>query len=406
MKRIDTPGKRWGFLALALFLAALALAHGVRRPPDADKAGGGGGVPLDVALAARVFPEAVSTRLARDGGWTVVVDGDAQPLGAVASSSPEMDGILGYAGPVPVLIGVNPAGLVQRIVLLDNQETPGFVRRVERAGFLGKWSGLSVSQAAALEVDAVSMATLTSSAIAQSIRGRLARLDGLPMEEMEARPASGFFALTFGPLDAAILVLMAGAIGLFLRVGVLKNPRVFRVVRVGLLLASVVLLGWVGASMISMALIEGWAVAGRIHGGAGLALLVLAAVAFPLLASRNLYCQTLCPFGALQELLWTLSPRKRHLPHPVSHRLRRVRYLLLLAVVLSMIAGRGLAPDLQEPFSAFRWQAAGWAARGIAALALAFTLLGFHRPWCSYFCSSGALLDAIRKTPKPEKEIP
>lgn len=406
MKRSGTPSNRWGILALALFLAALALAHGVRRPPDADEAGGASGVPLDVALAARVFPAAASTRLARDGGWTVVYDGNAQRLGAVVSSSPEMDAILGYAGPVPVLIGVNPSGLVERIVLLDNRETPGFVRRVERAGFLEQWAGLSVAQAAALEVDAVSMATLTSSAIAQSIRGRLARLDGLPIEEMEARPGAGFLALSFGPLDAAILVLMAAAIGLFLRVGVLKNPRVFRVARMGLLLASVALLGGVGASMVSMALIEGWAVAGRIHGGAGLALLVLAAVAFPPLAGRNLYCQTLCPFGALQELLWTLSPRKRHLPHPVSHRLRRIRYVLLLAVVLSMIAGRGLSPDLQEPFSAFRWQAAGVPALVLAGLALLASALGFHRPWCSYFCSSGALLDAIRKNPKPERATP
>jgi polyferredoxin len=80
--------------------------------------------------------------------------------------------------------------------------------------------------------------------------------------------------------------------------------------------------------------------------------------------------------------------------------LRNVRYVLLVAVVLSLVAGRGLAPDWQEPFSAFRWAAAGWPARIIAILALLAAVLGIHRPWCSYFCSTGALLDAIRKTPK------
>jgi hypothetical protein len=139
-----------------------------------------------------------------------------------------------------VLIGADLEGQIRRIVLLENRETPGFVRRVERAGFLEKWSGLSVAQAAALDVDAVSMATMTSSAIARSVKGRLAMLDGLLLEEADGRPGSGVFALSFGPMDAAILVLVAAAILLFLRVGVLKNPRVFRVARAGMLAASVV----------------------------------------------------------------------------------------------------------------------------------------------------------------------
>ena len=384
---------------LVLILAALALAHAVRRGPSTPAAGTGE-APLGAETAARVFPGTVATRLAAGGGWTLCLDAEGNRLGAVASSQPHLDGILGYGGPVPVLIGADREGTICRIVLLDNRETPGFVRRVERAGFLEKWAGLSVAKAAALEVDAVSMATLTSSAIARSVKGRLAMLDGVPMEEADGRPGSGVFALSFGPMDAAILVLVAAAVLLFLRVGVLKNPRVFRVARAGMLMASVALLGVAGATMVSMALIEGWAVAGRIHGGAGVALLVLAAVAFPLVAGRNLYCHTLCPFGALQELLGMLAPRKRHLPHPVSRRLRYVRYVLLVAVVLSMIAGRGLVPDWQEPFSAFRWAAAGWPARIMAVLALLAAVMGIHRPWCSYFCSSGALLDAIRKTPK------
>jgi len=384
---------------LLLFLAALALAHAVRHAPDSS-APVSGEAPLGAEMAAQVFPGTAATRLAAGGGWTLCLDKDGNRLGAVAASRPHMDGILGHGGPVPVLIGADLEGQIRRIVLLENRETPGFVRRVERAGFLEKWSGLSVAQAAALDVDAVSMATMTSSAIARSVKGRLAMLDGMPMEEADGRPGSGVFALSFGPLDAAILVLVAAAVLLFLRVGVLKNPRVFRVARAGMLAASVALLGVAGATMVSMALIEGWAVAGRIHGGAGVALLVLAAVAFPLVAGRNLYCHTLCPFGALQELLGMLSPRKRHLPHPVSRRLRNVRYVLLVAVVLSLVAGRGLAPDWQEPFSAFRWAAAGWPARIIAILALLAAVLGIHRPWCSYFCSTGALLDAIRKTPK------
>jgi polyferredoxin len=254
-------------------------------------------------------------------------------------------------------------------------------------------------------VDAVSMATLTSSAIARSIRGRLAMLAGSPLTD-ERAPAPGWSLEAIRGLDGAILALIAWAILLTWRIGPFRHPRVHRVARVGLSIASVGLLGWVGATMFSMALIEGWALAGRVHGGTGIVLLAGVVLAFPLLTGRNVYCQGLCPFGAAQELLWKISPRRRHLPHAVSHRLRRVRDVLLLAVVLSMIAGRGLSPEWQEPFSAFRWAAAGWPARLLAGLALALSLVGFHRPWCSYFCSSGALLDWIRKTRKLERKTP
>ncbi|MDD2520605.1 MAG: hypothetical protein PHR34_06590, partial [Kiritimatiellae bacterium] len=119
---------------LLLFLAALALAHAVRHAPDSS-APVSGEAPLGAEMAAQVFPGTVATRLAAGGGWTLCLDTDGNRLGAVAASRPHMDGILGHGGPVPVLIGADLEGQIRRIVLLENRETPGFVRRVERAGF-------------------------------------------------------------------------------------------------------------------------------------------------------------------------------------------------------------------------------------------------------------------------------
>ncbi len=398
---------RWrGRVVFALFLASLALVHAVRRPgPAADAAGKAEGA-LDLEMVRRIFPEAAGVRLAGAGGWTLAYGPDGRRLGAVVCTSPDMDAVTGYAGPVPVLIGVDPEGIIAGLLLLENHETSGFVRRVDRAGFLNHWLGLPLAEAKQLEVDAVSMATLTSTAIARSIRGRLAMLEGLPLAEAEARAGGGIAWQMFCGRDAAIAALVLAVALSAWRAGPLKNARVFRAARTGIQIASVALLGFVWASMFSMALLEGWAVAGRIHGGAGVFLLAVVVLGFPVATGRNLYCQGLCPFGSAQELLWKLSPRKRHLPHAVSHRLRGVRYALLAAVILSMIAGRGLSPEWQEPFSAFRWAAASWPARILAGLALLVAAAGYHRPWCSYFCSSGALLDLIRKTPKSERKAP
>jgi Na+-translocating ferredoxin:NAD+ oxidoreductase RnfG subunit len=115
-----------------------------------------------VETVRRIFPDAAGVRLAKDGGWTHVYGPDGRRLGAVAGTSPDLDAVTGYAGPVPVLIGVELDGTIGKIVLLENRETAGFVRRVERAGFLEQWTGLSVAEAEKREVDAVSMATLTS----------------------------------------------------------------------------------------------------------------------------------------------------------------------------------------------------------------------------------------------------
>lgn len=390
--------KRIGILALALFLGVLVLAHVVRRAPSSGEgAHGASARPLEAAVVARAFPNTVSTALAPGSDWTLALDSEGRCLGAVVSSHPGLDGILGHGGPLPLLIGADAQGTIQKIVLLENNETPSFVRRIERSGFLESWTGLGVTQAAALQVDAVSMATLTSSAIARTVRGRLAQLAGSPIAVCPAPLPGRVWRLSFDGWDAAIALVIAMAGVISWRPGILKPERRFRLTRIALLGTSVGVLGFGAARMISLELFENWAVAGRIYGSAGLVLLVLAAVAFSLLTGRNIYCHHLCPFGAAQELVGKLAPRKRCLPAPLSRRLRHMRSLLLIVVMVSILIGRGLAPHLQEPFSAFRAAAAGWPALILAGLALAVSLLGIHRPWCAYFCSTGALLDALRK---------
>lgn len=394
---------RTGVLVFAVFLGALALAHVVRRAPSGTERARASAGPLEAALAARVFPGTVTTTLATSSGWTLALDSAGHCLGAVASSHPDQDSILGHSGPVPLLIGADTEGRIQKIVLLENHETPSFVRRIERAGFLESWTGLAIPQAAELQVDAVSMATLTSSAIVRTVRDRLTQLAGAPLATCPPSLTGRFWHLSFDAWDAAIVLLIGMAGLLSWRPGFLKQSRRFRLARIALLSASVGVLGVGAARMISMELFENWAVTGRIHGPAGVVLGVLTAMAFSLLRGRNAYCHHLCPFGAAQELVGKLAPRRRRLPAPLSRRLRHLRTLLLVVVLLSILTGRGLAPNLQEPFSAFRVMAAGWPALILAGLALAVSLLGIHRPWCAYFCSTGALLDALRKPPRAAK---
>ena len=57
---------------------------------------------------------------------------------------------------------------VEKIELLKNQETPKYVAKVKKA-LLNAWDGLSVKQAKAQQVDAVTGATFTSKALIENV---------------------------------------------------------------------------------------------------------------------------------------------------------------------------------------------------------------------------------------------
>ena len=131
------------------------------------------GVSFDQALA-KAFPAMLSTK--KEGRWTAVYDAQKKLLGYAVASKPASDGIKGYAGETPVMIAFNAKKRIAGVYLLANQETPGFVQRVEQTGYFNSWNGLTVKKAIKKEVDAVSGATLSSGAIARSVQAALKAL--------------------------------------------------------------------------------------------------------------------------------------------------------------------------------------------------------------------------------------
>lgn len=128
---------------------------------------------IDMAIV-RAFPTAKSVNKAAK--WTEVYDSSKQLLGYAVYSKPASDGIKGYAGETPVLVALDSKKVILGVYLLQNQETPRFAKRVEDAGFYKNWNGLTVKQALKKEVDAVSGATFTSRAVAQSVLAALRTL--------------------------------------------------------------------------------------------------------------------------------------------------------------------------------------------------------------------------------------
>ena len=76
--------------------------------------------------------------------------------------------IIGYGGPVPIEVYV-VKGRVADIVLGENSETPRFIKRVY--GIIApNWIGLKLKDAAKAEVDGVTGATYSSSALIENFK--------------------------------------------------------------------------------------------------------------------------------------------------------------------------------------------------------------------------------------------
>ena len=128
---------------------------------------------IDMAIV-RAFPTVKSVKKADK--WTEVYDVDSKLLGYAVYSKPASDGIKGYNGETPLLIALSPKWIILGVWLLPNQETPKFAQQVEAAGFYKNWNGLTVKKALKKEVDAVSGATFTSTAVMKSFRAALEKL--------------------------------------------------------------------------------------------------------------------------------------------------------------------------------------------------------------------------------------
>lgn len=127
---------------------------------------------LPVSEVQAYFGDAAKTK-AIDTAFYEVKDAKGHKLGTVLFSSPYSDDVKGFNGATPLLIALDAKGRIKTVALLENEETPRFVHRVEKGGLYDAWIGLTVDEALNKDVDAVSGATYTSEGVKNSLKTRL-----------------------------------------------------------------------------------------------------------------------------------------------------------------------------------------------------------------------------------------
>ncbi len=350
-----------------------------------------GDSPIAVAEIKGLLPAAVSLRpdsSERDGLF--VLDREGRELGYVVRTQPQCRDITGYSGVTDALIVLDPNWKILGLKVHASEDTKEHVHDVvvDRR-FLKKWNRLSWDAAAELDlkeagIEGVSGATMTSMAIARSVKARLQ----LSRDEIAPRPGWHWAWRDWGMLG----VLGAAA-------GMAFGPvswrlRWRRLYQCGL----IVYVGLIAGDLLAQALLAGWARTGIPWTTApGLVLLAAAALLVPWITRKPLYCHQICPHGAAQELMGKLRPAHWHFQLP-DGAVRGLEYLppalLCLVVLVTMMA---VPLDLAgiEPFDAYLVRSAGIATVAIAVVGL---LASFFVPqaYCRFGCPTGTLLNFVR----------
>lgn len=315
--------------------------------------------------------------------WRVRNEKADADAGVLLTSAPLTGNVSGYAGATPLYIYMDTSGTICAIVAPENEETPGYFDSAKE-GMFAQWVGRNVADVQALKADIVSGATYSSNSLAANMQAALAAYTSRNAEAAEAAAPD---ALTVG-LVAAVLLL-----GLVAAVRFRRN----RPVRVVVLTLNVAVLGFWCGQFLSFNLFYSWAING-VQWQVGLpALLILGvAVAMSLFGHKKHYCAWVCPYGSLQELAWRLPLPKVYVSPSAYRWMSRLRFGVLMLLLLLLWSGFGFGLLAYEPFSVFLLSNA---APAVIVLAAVFVVAGIFIPrlWCRMACPLGTLLDLMEQ---------
>ena len=286
--------------------------------------------------------------------------------------------ISGYAGPVPVEIHIT-GSRIDSVHPLPNDETPGFFKRVLKSGLAESWNGLTLEEAAAMQVDGVTGATFSSKALIANVQSGIA----YAIDSDVAKKSSGT-DITLKAIAVLIVILAGAIIPLFT-----KNSR-YRLVQE---LLNVAVLGFWGGTFIDYAMMLGFFAYGPAMTLASITvlLLLITGIIYPIFRKPGHYCSWICPFGSLQDLAGKASKKKIKLSARTVKALDLFREALWTILLLLLYIGWGTEWIDNELFTAFIVESASIY---VIAIGAAFVILSLfiQRPFCRFVCPTGTIL--------------
>jgi len=314
--------------------------------------------------------------------FKIVNDSEAKPQ---ASKWVSFGSGIGYGGALSVATVFLPDDKLHTIALLSSKETAPYFAKVSEEKLPNALLGQSAKQA--FSHDGVTGATLTSQAYISAVDSAADLLRQHKFGYSLFEPTSPWQQLQW--LDAAAVVFFIAAVALNRSRSKHKAK-----LNAGLLLGSTLVFGFYSASLYSVSTIGGMIGGAWLMGVANYTPFILLGLSIVYIGyyNRNIYCQSLCPFGAVQQCLAKVGNAK-------SSPIRQPFFIwfprLLLLVTLCMGAYfRSPAAFIYEPFG-IAFGMIGGIYLFVLTIVIVLTSLVVRRPWCQSLCPINAMTDFI-----------
>lgn len=355
-----------------LLLIILTTALGIGSGWDFQFSSKNKSITIDLKTFTKHFPKANNFLQEDENIYKILSGSDTLGYGILATNN------LGYGGPVPLLIALQK-DTIKNIQLLANNETDEFLEYIKEDRLVEQWEGKNINLVSTMKVNAVSGATETSHAIIRGVKQGSARY----LNEEQSHLNRDFFSIA---KDVVFLLVIL----ISLMMSYIKSLKKYRWIY---LIIILLVLGIYLGKVLSLKLLYGWlskGIAWKTNWQS--TILLILAVAMPLIKRPKFYCNYLCPMGAFQELINKISPTKKRRLHlknsPIS-----LNEIYLALILTSLILGFSIDTSYLEPFMVFAFNIAGTALFifvGIIAIMSFF----FNRPWCA-ICPTGCLINKV-----------
>jgi len=313
-------------------------------------------------------------------------------VGVVAFNSYDVTpDIRGYAGPIRVLLAIDPQGRIVGIRLLEHKETKNYVHSMETESYMKQFLGKSVNDSFEpdFDIDGISRATVSVSALADTVRESsrkvASQVMGLKVNGTAKKRAESFRWIAYAAL------LLIALIVYFMS----KMWRVPNIVRDLILVAGIAIVGvWLTTPF---SIIHVFNLILLRFSTDMLWLVIIPGTILSILIAGRFYCGWLCPFGAISEFIGRIPLRKWDVPTSVDDKWRNIKYFLLVfAMLAAIITGRTSFANYETYVTLFSLNGTYimWAVVAVCLVAN----LRVKRFWCRFLCPVGALSGAVSRS--------
>ena len=370
-----------------------------------------------------------------------VSDLEGEPLSAPIYSKNKIIGyvfytddvikIPAYSGkPIRTLVGFDISGKIVGLKIVHHEE-PIFVVGISNEdlqAFIDQYLGKYVNDKIKIggsnrdgynAIDAITGATITVIVLNATINQSMHKIaqvrnilsqDGIELKKMEAFDAEPIWISVWRDRVFQISILIIGLTVLMLILimqdWLAKHPTFLTYLRTGYLIYTAVFIGWYSLAQLSVVNVFTF-ISSFAHGFSWdnylidpMMFLLWGFVAVTILLwGRGVYCGWLCPFGAIQELIFRIAERYKcptfEFPEVVHERLWAIKYIILLGLFAVSLQSLVVAEQLAEvePFKTTitlhfmrEWSYVVYAA------GLLFISAFNRKFYCRYICPLGAAL--------------